>query len=440
MAGPTASGTPPPSPASTVASPGASSPPPRPGPSRRTLLAILVVVLVLVAFLGLALSEVVHPSSSASAASTPVASYSAAKALADPAAAQVVSGPWNLYAALGADVTQGYTNTSGVQRQCTSSQGVGTLSVPGYTGNYSSGDFAFWYFDYFNAANTMQLTMLVADGRATEYEVSYGPNCGSPGGGIQPIPANVLDSTQVAAALLGNASVESFLHSYSSANASFTLLNESHGSTPAAPRWSVEYTACSLGLAGEPLSGAQAVGGSLEATVNATSGALIGGIHYEGPGGLCSGAPSKAPVGSAFAAGNPRASTCPTGDTYALNGCQAGDYVYTLSVEASSVTLSSVLFEVEHSNGAVDTLSTPGGFSILNISGDAVAQVSLGTALDMTNPWTTYYGSVGPTSPLTSTDTIVIDMGTSNPTGTGLLFLATGTGDYTGTTSPVALP
>jgi hypothetical protein len=43
-------------------------------------------------------------------------------------------------------------------------------------------------------------------------------------------------------------------------------------------------------------------------------------------------------------------------------------------------------------------------------------------------------------TPMTSIYTIVIDMGTTNPTGTGLSFVAIGTGSYSGTSSPLALP
>jgi hypothetical protein len=58
----------------------------------------------------------------------------------------------------------------------------------------------------------------------------------------------------------------------------------------------------------------------------------------------------------------------------------------------------------------------------------------------MTSTGWTYTAPTGSSSSLTNLYTIVIDMGTVNPTGTGLTFVAIGTGSYTGTTTPISLP
>jgi archaeal type IV pilus assembly protein PilA len=162
--------------------------------------------------------------------------------------------------------------------------------------------------------------------------------------------------------------------------------------------------------------------------------------------------PGSTPIGSAFTAGLPAGSSaakCPTGDTYAANGCLAGDYTYTLTIESSTVNFGSVLFEVKTATGAVDVAASVGGFSVLSISSVVVAQMTTATTtLAMTSTFGTFSGvatacngaTCSSTSPLTSIYTIVIDMGTGNPTGTGLSFIAIGTGSYSGTTSPVALP
>ncbi len=406
-----------------------------PDASHRLLIVVVAIVVVVAAVVGLGIAGVVHlPSSEAS---TPTTSYSSAEGLANSAAASVASAPWSLYAALGADLTQGYTNTTSLPASCTRSGGTGEVSVPGYTGAYSNGEFAFWYFFFFDAARTAELTIEVSGGQATEWGVTSGAGCGTPGPYIQPVGPNVLDSTQVAAALLGNATVEAFLHNYTSANATFTLLNETQGRHPAEPAWYVQYSECGLGLAAEPASSVADRGGSLVAAVNATNGAILE-VQYNHAVG-CPGT-SRTPIGSAFGTENPVGTTCPSGDTYAENGCRAGDYVYTLTVAQSTVNLSSVLFEVDRASGQPDVLASDGGFSVLNVSGMVVAQSSPSLTLEMLVAWTTYHPPAGPGTALTPVDTIEIDMGTSDPAGDGLQFVATGIGDYGGTTSPLPLP
>lgn len=169
------------------------------------------------------------------------------------------------------------------------------------------------------------------------------------------------------------------------------------------------------------------------------------------------------PIGSAFAAGNPTSSTgaqttpvaCPMESgtlDLASNYLATGHYVFTLTVESSDILMSSGLFEVETSAGATDVATGGGGFYVVNIAGVAVAAscVSSGGGIKMSSPFSTYYNSAGSTqcngalcsssTPLANIYTIVIDVGTANPTGTGLLFVALGTNGYAGTTSPLSLP
>ena len=157
--------------------------------------------------------------------------------------------------------------------------------------------------------------------------------------------------------------------------------------------------------------------------------------------------PGSTPIGSAFTAGNPISSKCAAGNTYATNGCLAADYIYTLTVESSTVSMASVLFEVKNSAGGI-VAATSGGFSVMSISGVVVAQSTNSAALAMTTTFQTYSGvatacngaACSGSSPLTSIYTIVIDMGTASPSGLGYSFVAIGTGSYSATTSPLALP
>jgi archaeal type IV pilus assembly protein PilA len=164
--------------------------------------------------------------------------------------------------------------------------------------------------------------------------------------------------------------------------------------------------------------------------------------------------PGSTPIGSAFTAGNPVASQCAAGSTYAANGCLAGNYIYTLTVESSTVSFGSVLFEVKTSSGAVASTGTKaGGFSVMTIGGAVAAQsanIAAASGLAMTTTFTTYSATAGlcggsglcsTSSSLTNLYTIVIDMGsTTSTTGQGYTFVVLGTGSYSGTTSALSLP
>jgi len=164
--------------------------------------------------------------------------------------------------------------------------------------------------------------------------------------------------------------------------------------------------------------------------------------------GLTTGGVGSKPIGSAFSAGSPTPSICLATYTYATNGCKAADYIYTLTVETTGAAFGNVLFEVKTSSGAIDVAASVGGFSIMSIAAVVVAQMTTAsTTLAMTSVFGTYSAVAtacngapcSGSSPFSSIYTIVIDMGTGNPGGTGLTFVAIGTAGYSGTTS-LALP
>lgn len=171
---------------------------------------------------------------------------------------------------------------------------------------------------------------------------------------------------------------------------------------------------------------------------------LIAGLTH-GPGG--------APIGSAFTAGHPMGSTCIAGSAKTLGavaitgGCTPGDFIYTLTIESSSVSFGSVLFEVKTGSGMVFTDgSASSSFAVLDIVGHVTAISPTGVPIAMTSKWSGYgLTSTVPTysdsTPLTSVNTIVIDRGSPIPTtGQGLTFVAIGTGSFSGTTAPISLP
>ena len=163
--------------------------------------------------------------------------------------------------------------------------------------------------------------------------------------------------------------------------------------------------------------------------------------------GLTGGGVGSKPIGTAFNAGNPVSSVCPAGKAYATFGCLAGDYIYTLTVESSTITLSNALFEVKTSSGGILAAASVGGFTIESISGAIAAQSTASTTMAMTAAFSTFGaspicngGACSTSTPLTTIYTIVIDMGTGNPSGLGYSFVAIGIAGFTGTTTPQSLP
>ncbi len=171
--------------------------------------------------------------------------------------------------------------------------------------------------------------------------------------------------------------------------------------------------------------------------------------------GLTSGGVGSKPIGGAFSAGSPILSTCAAGSvqttvTASTGGCFVGDYIYTLTVESSTIAFGSALFEVKTASGSIYTPagSANDGFALLNINQKVVAETTTAGAMAMSNTWTNYQpatnlycngAACSVSTSLTGIYTIVIDVGTTAPSGTGLSFVAIGTGGYSGTTA-LSLP
>ncbi len=157
--------------------------------------------------------------------------------------------------------------------------------------------------------------------------------------------------------------------------------------------------------------------------------------------------PGSTPIGSAFTAGNPTAGTCAVGSAQVIavaaitGGCKANDFIYTLTVESSTVTFGSVQFEVKTSGGAIyGAGSASSSFATLNIAQQVTAISVTGANMAMVSTWASYGTTTTPTfstsTPLTNLYTIVIDMGSAAATtGLGLTFVTLGVGSYSGTTA-----
>jgi archaeal type IV pilus assembly protein PilA len=159
--------------------------------------------------------------------------------------------------------------------------------------------------------------------------------------------------------------------------------------------------------------------------------------------------PGSTPIGTAFAAGNPvpsntgwtgASSACATTSTTLAAAIKTSDYVYTLTVESSTVSMGSVLLQVKTATGTFAAAAV--GFYVTNIGG-LVAACAAGLTGSMSSAAQFVFPTdVGATSatPLTTVYTISIDMGAASPTGQGYTFDAAGQGSYSGTTGALALP
>jgi flagellin-like protein len=167
--------------------------------------------------------------------------------------------------------------------------------------------------------------------------------------------------------------------------------------------------------------------------------------------------PGSTPIGSAFEAAHPISSDS-LGNGGGADSCAAatptsiasaivpGHWTYTMTVESSTVTFGSVLFQVKTGGGTVADPAGAGGFFVVNLNGSVVAcdlPVPANGGLSMgANSQFTFIAASGltPVSPLSNLYTIVIDMGTTSPVGVGYTFDAIGQGSYSGTTTPLSLP
>ncbi|HLM91376.1 MAG TPA: hypothetical protein VK424_04925 [Thermoplasmata archaeon] len=151
--------------------------------------------------------------------------------------------------------------------------------------------------------------------------------------------------------------------------------------------------------------------------------------------------PETAPIGSAFAVGNPTNGTCPSASTFLAEGCRGPTHFYfRLAILASTVQFGDVQFIIHTPSGAIDVAPGGLGFTVLAPNGTVAAQYAgSGGTMSMSSVWTYEHGTTAST-PLNTNDTIMIDIGTTNPFDERLQFSALGTGEYSGTTGLLTLP
>ena len=355
-------------------------------------------------------------------------------------AAGVGPGPWTLAFVEGVDATVAFSTPASDllgNASCPLSGGTSTtLTASAWTGNYSVGLSGGWLVALSTPGPPLGLLIVwvTASGVANLGEES-GAGCYL-ASVIHPIPNGLLNSPAAASVAATTPDGAAFVRANPSANAEYELTNQSyaseHGVAVNAPQWIVQFSDC--------------VGGQYDdfsSDLFANNGTVISAAVFDG--GSCS-STNALPLGSAFAFGSVSDGTCPSGDTYAANGCAAGDATETVGIAGSSVTFGNVLFAVQSADGENLTITGPGGFSILTDHGAVAAQTVAGSSLAMSASWSIYGApsvcgaGCGPTTPLTPVDAILIDFGASSPFGASDQLVAYGTDGYIGSVGPLALP
>lgn len=143
--------------------------------------------------------------------------------------------------------------------------------------------------------------------------------------------------------------------------------------------------------------------------------------------------PGNTPIGSAFGTGKPILSQGPLAATFPT--CLAGDYCYAIPIASASsgVTAASIQIQVKTAAGGVYSIPSAGGAAISDIGGAIVVKANVAAGPFSATTWTAGGGSYTVTTTQLSTSmTIWLDLGTTNPTGTGLTLVVLGTGSYSG--------
>ncbi|MGP8075655.1 MAG: hypothetical protein ACLP8Y_02820 [Thermoplasmata archaeon] len=344
-------------------------------------------------------------------------SSASALAVANAYAKTFPGGPWNISGLAGLHLTTAHTLSllgSGSLSTC-AMEGTQNYTVSASSGNYSSGNFPVWEVDYFNASGTLNL--LVVGSQVVAHLLEVGPgHCTSLRLGPTLLNTSGISSVAAAPAALSYNNLSGFAAAHSQADAQAVLRGG---------EWWFTYTSCDLFYD----TGAPAAGAAAEAGVSTATGRLDPNATYFDAMTVCAlryWYGQEIPPSSLFAVGNPMGGTCPMGFTFATDGCLAGDYTYWLTIETSYLDFVGVQLSVDTSTGATYNLpaASPGGFSILNPEEEVAAQSPIAGSHPMQSyGFTVWNSGVSPTDLLPTNDTILIDMGTLNPTGMGLTFV-----------------
>jgi len=225
---------------------------------------VVVVVLVLLALLG----AFTPPSSSHG----PNETYSQARPAADSAAQGTSGGSWSLVIAAGISPSASVTeNVSSASKDCNLTilpGGGSSVTIPAGPAGATGGTAPGWVFLYRDAAGEL-LFVSVINGTATSWAtIAPGQECSTIFEFLSVIPSSAIDSSAAAAAVQSDAS--GFLAAHPSVSASYGLVGGvSFLGFHTGAEWEVNYTTCPLNAP------SGTAGASFNATVNATTGAVV---------------------------------------------------------------------------------------------------------------------------------------------------------------------
>ena len=137
--------------------------------------------------------------------------------------------------------------------------------------------------------------------------------------------------------------------------------------------------------------------------------------------------------GDAVVVGNPVMQRCPSDGSWATTGCSAGDYLFLVAIQSSSLTYGEVSLKVVNATlGVVVAATGDPGFAIVNSTGAVTAAYPVpGGVMSMNADWT-YAAAATASTLLTNLDSLVLDMGLSEPQGQGYVLEVSATVDGSG--------
>jgi hypothetical protein len=396
---------PPPLPPSTSTAPGGPAPPltSRLGgkPGLTIILTVAIALLLVLALLALG-----TPASSSSGGGSTGVAFSSARSTGSSVTSSS-GGNWELLSAFGLDLSNATTeplDLSNISANCTVTSLSGplprSLTIPRFTGNLSSGDAPEWDLDFFQPATLSEIAVAVTDGSVALALKISGAHCLPTNTTAEPsISATVVDSTGAASAVAA-AGARAFLAAHpNGVSLGMVLVPFTFGGSGLPsygyPAWLFDYSTCPvlLGIT----NGTEPPGETFDATVNATTGAVVPGSATTG---TCGGS-STSPLGTSFAWGAPVNAT----GTTIENACTmtTGHYCYSIEIAAAGggITTSNIVLSLHNSTGA--TIAWPTGVSVYLLTPTTTVYQSSYSATS--ESWTSVPGFSGA---LTAGDNIVI--------------------------------
>lgn len=350
---------------------------------------------------------------------------------------QLGPGPWQLFLAEGFDPWNATTVTndpsSGIPLNCTltSTPAVEppTIVYPAYRGDLSNGTAVIWILAYVQPTSHTTGIALIINGYLEITERLSGPDC-DPFASVNytAIPAAAIGSTSAAQAI-DEAGGAQFLAQHRDGVSLTMFLNDflevvgsSSARSPDVPPWDFDYDPCG----GNPFSSTFTPGPSnatgFSGTVYAMNGTVEQASEYPGACGL-----TPPPAAEVF----PFMPGCVLlvqgsgpGGTIAGQGCQSGDYCYSLTVAQPYENDTPSDFDLGVTEGNGTTVGTVAGYAVLDPSG-AVLVYSNGPR---ETSWTAAAGS--PATPLVNGDSLWVAMGPSYPAGISYTLNAQGLGPF----------